>query len=322
MLDFFNSAGSSAYEVATTILIALAVIGTITFIFFGLIVIAMIAIYRRRALAKEKALIESDQLPTAVDNILKRPLPSGTFGKFCDGFRTPLDGFRMMSVYPLQTLWRYSVAPAIASLLVTILVIVGLAIGIAVSAEALHDQFDSTWKGALMEIGAFALIVVGSFGVAFITWLCMQAVFCGFFYTILAMKVEGLLGTPEDELKEEPLPRQILDTIIDILKLVFLMFPLLLLNIIPVLGSVISAIGSIYVDSLFAGIEFVDYPMLIRAIPRAERRQFSRKNRAQTLGLGAAVVCIILLPGIGVVLLSTAVTGSCLLYQRLGKNSA
>lgn len=105
----------------------------------------------------------------------------------------------------------------------------------------------------------------------------------------------------------------------DIIRLLGINLGLLLLHIVPLIGSVVSAAGTLVCNSLFAGYEFLDYPLIVRGMRRQQRRELTRKHKWHTLGLGTAVLVMILIPGLGALLLSTAVTGSSLLYHRLGR---
>ena len=316
-MSFGANAANTAWDVAWGVLAVWGVIVAISFVIVGVVVFLIGSAYRRRALAREQELKDSDALPATVEQILARPIPSGTFARFLDGIKIPWDGFRMMSVYPPHVLWRYSIAPALMSMLVTTIVIAALIAGVSFAIEPLHSQFGNTWASRLMEFGAFALLILGALGVAFVSWLMLQAIFCGHFYMQLTRQVELILGATEDEFGDEPFLRQLVDSILDVTQLVFRMLGMLLLNMIPILGSILSVAGTLFFDCLFAGIEFLDYPMILHAIQRRDRRRVTFEHRAMAIGLGVSVLLLVLIPGVGIALLSTSVTGASLTYHRL-----
>jgi uncharacterized protein involved in cysteine biosynthesis len=92
---------------------------------------------------------------------------------------------------------------------------------------------------------------------------------------------------------------------------------LLVLHIIPVVGSVAAVGGSIYFDCWVLGLDYFEYPLGLRGKARREMRQFCKAHRLQTLGLGAAVLLMALVPVLSAVFLTTAATGAVLLHRRL-----
>jgi uncharacterized protein involved in cysteine biosynthesis len=91
----------------------------------------------------------------------------------------------------------------------------------------------------------------------------------------------------------------------------------LLLHVVPVLGSIVATVGSLYYDCWLLGLDYLEYPLGLRGRKPQEIRQFAKSNRPQTLGLGAAVLLMALVPVISAVFLTTATTGAVLLHRRL-----
>ena len=258
-------------------------------------------------------------LPASVQKMLAAPLPRTVLGQFLDGFKTPLTGLRLMN--SLTGLWRYGIAPAIASLLVTLFVVVGLLAGLWYGAEPLHHYFEHNWSGWALEVLAFA----GVFGVgillAFVTWLLCQTVFVGYFYSVLLVQVEQCLGVPAEQLEEAPLVQQTIDSIVDITKFLVISIALLLLGLVPLIGPACAAAAVPLFNSLVAGYEFLDYPMVVRGQRRKERRRFARRHRWYTVGVGASVLCLLLIPFVGAMMLCTTAAGTSVLYRRLERCS-
>src|SRR6185436_8379966 len=184
-------------------------------------------------------------------------------------------------------------------------------------AQELHPRFAGGWwqRGleVLVMMALFAVIV----GLALAVWLLLQSILCGYFYGKLARQVELQLGLPPEQIKEVSFGREVVDGVRDVSVLLAVNSALLLLNIVPVVGSVAAVGGSLYFDSWVLGLDYFEYPLGLRGKTRWEMRQFCKAHRPQTLGLGAAVLLLALLPVISAVFLTTAATGAVLLHRRL-----
>ncbi len=97
---------------------------------------------------------------------------------------------------------------------------------------------------------------------------------------------------------------------------------LLLLNIVPIVGSIVAICGGMYFQWFILGLDYLDFPMSLRGIRREQKRAFAKHHRWHTLGLGAAVFLLILIPAIGAIFLTTAAAGAVLLHRRLSSLDA
>lgn len=68
--------------------------------------------------------------------------------------------------------------------------------------------------------------------------------------------------------------------------------------------------------------DYFDFPLSLRGKRRQEKREFTRRHRAHTLGLGATVFMVSFVPVVGSLILATAAVGAVLLYRRLEPQSA
>jgi uncharacterized protein involved in cysteine biosynthesis len=113
-----------------------------------------------------------------------------------------------------------------------------------------------------------------------------------------------------------PLRQQVVDTIRDLGSLLAINAGLLLLNVVPVIGSIGALVLGVYFDGFIFGRDYLDFPMSLRAYPRELKNRLARNHRWQTVGLGAAVFAFNLVPLIGSALNAGAAVGAVLLFHR------
>jgi len=243
--------------------------------------------------------------------------PRSSISKSSDvrrGIAAPLEGLRYLVAH--AELWRYAILPIVLNVLVTGLVLLILVGAGAWFAVRIHPSFSPTWWGTVLEILAGAGILVVALALAAIAWLLLNGILCGHFYAKLAKRVELQLGTPPEALREVPLGQQIVDTFRDVGALLAINIGLLLLNIVPLVGSVAALLLGVYFDGFIFGRDYLDYPMSLRGMPRAMKLQLARSHRWQTIGLGTGVFAFTLVPIIGSVLNAGAAVGAVLLFHR------
>ena len=125
------------------------------------------------------------------------------------------------------------------------------------------------------------------------------------------------LGLPPEQIRDVPFSYQVVDAFRDLGALLAINAGFLLLNIVPVLGSAVGLIGSLYFDCYVFGRDYLDFPLALRGVRRDEKRRFCREYKGQTVGVGAAVLLCNFVPVVGAVVLSTAAAGAVLLHRRL-----
>ncbi|MBI3855365.1 MAG: EI24 domain-containing protein [Planctomycetes bacterium] len=92
---------------------------------------------------------------------------------------------------------------------------------------------------------------------------------------------------------------------------------LLLLHLIPGVGSVLHPLLSAFVGVLFLGFEYLDYPLDARRVPVPGRFGWMLKNLGATLGFGVVLFPVLLVPFVGYVSLPLAVAGAALLAHNI-----
>lgn len=92
---------------------------------------------------------------------------------------------------------------------------------------------------------------------------------------------------------------------------------LLFLHLIPVAGSVLHAVLSSLAGVAFLGFEYLDYPLDARGVSVPGRFAWLGRHLGSTLGFGAVLFPVLLLPFVGYVCLPLAVAGACLLAHNI-----
>jgi uncharacterized protein involved in cysteine biosynthesis len=225
-----------------------------------------------------------------------------------------MEGFSYMTRHP--RLWRYAVIPVLLNLLITSLVLLILVGGVIWFARAVHPRFpDGAW-GVVLEVAAVAAAVAVAALLALGTWVLLNGILCGHFYAKLAREVELDLGTPPGHLRDVPFGYQVVDAFRDLASLLLVNVGLLALNLVPLVGSLVGLVLTVYFDAFIFGRDYVDFPMSLRGMRRADKLAICRARRAETVGLGTAVFALNFIPVVGSIGLATAAAGSVLMYKR------
>jgi len=246
---------------------------------------------------------------------LDRPPAASLWGALREGFAAPGNGFRYLCAN--RRLWRHAIAPIVMNIVLsTIALLVFIALAIWAGTH-IHAMFPEGWGWMLLEILCGLMLLLVALAATFAMWLLLQEILCGHYYEKLAREVELQLGVEADELGDVSLRRQIADTAADLATLAAVNVGLLLLNVIPVLGTLAAIAGGLYFNCFAFGTEYLSFPLQLRRYDRKRCRKFARDFRGQTLGLGAVVLVLGLVPVVGAIVLATAVVGAVLLHRRL-----
>ena len=104
------------------------------------------------------------------------------------------------------------------------------------------------------------------------------------------------------------------------LKLLFfgaIQIALLLLHLIPVVGTILHPVLSALVGIAFLGFEYLDYPLDARHVPVPGRFAWLGRNLGAALGFGTVLFPVLLVPFVGYAALPLAVAGASLLAHRV-----
>jgi uncharacterized protein involved in cysteine biosynthesis len=244
------------------------------------------------------------------------PTPSrGFLAELYLGLAAPWRGLGYLQDHP--ALWRYGILPVALNILVTLLVLAGVAASAVALAVYIHPRFADSVLGWVGEVLTLLGLLVAAVGASVVGWLIFGALLTDHFNGLLARRIELSLGTPPAELRELPVLWQMADALWTAAVLLVINAGLLLLNCLPVIGSIIAIPLAVIVDGYVFGRDYLDYPLSLRGWPRPQKHQFARQHWPAMIGLGTTVLLANLVPVLGGILLTTAVVGAVLMYRDL-----
>ncbi|MBI1312236.1 hypothetical protein GC176_13185 [bacterium] len=240
---------------------------------------------------------------------------TGLAGDYVRGLAASFEGLRFLCARP--TLWRFAVWPILINIVVSL---AALYLAYQLFGYLSQSYADSLPIGLIATIKkwmAFFAALVAAFSTAFVVYVLLQSVFCAWFFSLLARQVELFLGTARNELSDPPIVAQISDALRAAIKLLIVNLFVLLLNLIPVAGSVAALVIGVYVDAFILGSEFFGYPLELRGIRWRDRQRIAKTHLGVTLGLGTVVSLLFLIPILGPAIQATSVVGAVLLFRRI-----
>ena len=238
----------------------------------------------------------------------------GAVEKFKEGMQAPMQGLSVLRGQP--GLWRYAIVPVLLNLLITLAILAGLVALAVWFAVKLHPVFEDTWTERLLEAATILLLAIVAVAGALGTWILLNGILCGHYYGKLAREVEVRLGTPSDALRDIPFRYQVIDTLRDLAAVIGINLMVLMLNVVPGLGTVIAFAVGAYFNGLLLGKDFLDFPLGLRGMRRAQKREVVARHRWETVGLGATAFVFKLVPVVGSIVAATAVVGAVVMHKR------
>lgn len=253
---------------------------------------------------------------------IARPLPAGRLGQLLRGVGYP---FRALGFIGRHKLW----GPCLWPILISLVLLVGLITASVLYAGDLRDLLWSRPAGegfvnalllglwhALAVVLGLLLIVVD-----ILLFALLGRAIASPFLDLLAERVERLVGLPLPAGGLRATLRSVLFAFADVLLIIVfylaLLVPLLLLNLIPVVGSAAYTVLSTALAMLMLALDFSSLTLARRLVPFLLRWQAIWLNRWLCLGFGAAVFVLLLVPVLNLVLLPLAAVGATLLVHDL-----
>jgi len=237
-------------------------------------------------------------------------------GAYAEGASAPFEGLSFMFQHP--RLWRYAVIPILLNLLITVVVLVGLVYAAYTMSGYINRAIPAAWYYWMVKAILILLALVLALILSAVAFLILQVALCCFFYDRLARQVEFRLGMKPEDIREVPFYYPAFYALRDLMAMLVVTVLSLFLHLVPLIGSIASLCVTFYFAAFTFGVEYIDYPMALRATTRKEKIRFARANRPYTLGLGTIVSFFNFIPLLGSVILTTAVVGAVLLHRRLG----
>lgn len=257
---------------------------------------------------------------SAINDPTIRPAAGNPASRVWEGFLAPFSGFAFLNRHP--GLWRYAFWPVLFNLLLTAAICIATVWVFWSQASRINGWFDDTWWDWMLLIATWLGLIFGAIAGTFILYLISIQIFCAFFFGRLAVETEVALGLPRETIREISLWHEAIDAVRDVASLLLVMFVCMVLNCVPVIGTGVALAAVWYFDSFIFGRDFLDYPLSLRAMRRADKLAFCRKNRSHTLGLGASALLMSLVPVFGSIFLATSVVGAVILHRRIELSAA
>jgi len=225
----------------------------------------------------------------------------------------------------LPSLRRYVIVPLLVNI---VLFVVLIALGIT-QFNALIEQLMPKlpdwlqWLTTLLEI----FVIAGTLLVAFYTFSLVANLIAAPFNSALALAVERHLRGNVNEQRENSFASTLKEIGTSFLqqgkKLVYLItraVPVLLLFLIPGVNIAAPFVWLLFGAWMLA-LEYLDYPMANHGLGFTDVRQQAKEHRLTTLGFGAAVMFVTLIPGLNLFVMPVAVAGATSLWVTERKES-
>ncbi len=236
------------------------------------------------------------------------------------GLTAPLRGFIFIIKNP--RLIKFAIFPIIINIILILTIyIFGSRYLIGLIDRWIPDE--KAWYWAILFWIAVVFVVLAVSLVAAVFFYIIAGIICVPFNELLSQEVESMLreNPHKEDFSVRLLALDIWLAIIGEIKRIFLylslMIPLLLLNLIPAVGTVIY--GAIFgvVTLLFLAFDFVDHPLGRRRIPFREKRKFIIKHFSSMIGFGAGVFIFLLVPIVNFIVLPLNAVGGTILFSEI-----
>jgi len=202
-------------------------------------------------------------------------------------------------------LWPYQLLPAFISLLLTL----GLLVGFYFAAGGVAGWFDGlvdlrvAWLDRLVTIGMGALIFLALLaGFLFVHKHLVLIVLSPFLGKIAEETVKAVKGEEfarSDLGFVQSLARSTGVNLRYLLRELLANLLFLLCGLVPVAGSLVSAVGLFVTQSKYLGYGLMDFPLEHRGLDVRQSDAFVRARRGLSIGLGAGYLLLMLVPLVG-----------------------
>lgn len=210
--------------------------------------------------------------------------------------------------------WKWLLAPAVVTLALIAAAIAGIAhvVHPLVAWVTAHlPSFLAGIAGGLLEIVLVAVLGLG----ALLIFTAVAGAIAGPFNEMLSERLEAhLTGTPEPAFS---LPRFLHELSLGIVHgirrvIVAILGALVVfaLGFVPVVGTIAALVLGFWFAARGAAYDCYDAVLARRGMPYRDKLAYLERHRARSLGLGAVVAALLLVPGINLVVLGLGAAGA------------
>jgi CysZ protein len=239
------------------------------------------------------------------------------------GFRDVGWGFRVLRAHPV--LWKWVIAPAV----ITLLVFAGLIAGIVALVSPIRDWIGSHLPGVLAGVASSlltTLIVIGLSICCLSLFVSIAGIIAGPFNEALSERIEATLtGQPMTPFSAREFAhgavlavghgiRRLLASLVGLI-LVFA------LGLVPVIGTIAAALFGGWLAARGAAYDCYDAVLARRFLPYRDKLDYLARHRMRTLGLGAAVAGMLLVPGLNLVAFGLGTAGATVAAHALAHDA-
>lgn len=237
------------------------------------------------------------------------------------GVRDVGRGFAYLSAHP--RLWGWVIAPA-AVTLVLLGVLVAVASRLLTQVVASVTAHLPSWLGGAASWGLSIIVVIGLAVAALLVFVALAGAIAGPFCELLSEAVEvqltGREGPPFS------LVRFVHEVAIGVghalrrlIGAAFGAIFLFALSFVPLVGTIAALVIGGWFAARAAAYDSYDAVLARRALAYRDKLAFLHTHRGRTLGLGAAVACLLLVPGVNLVALGVGAVGATLAAHDLDR---
>jgi CysZ protein len=228
-------------------------------------------------------------------------------------------GFRFLNAH--AGLWKWVLAPTAATLLLmagAILAVVKLSGPLVARATAWMPGFLAGAASGLVWIA----VVAGLGLVALVVFVSVVGIVAGPFCEMLSEAIEATAtGEPELPFSAVVFARGaavgILHAIRRLISSLGGLFLVMAVGLVPVVGTIAAAALGAWLAASAAAYDCYDAVLARRELPYRDKLAYLARHRGRTLGLGATVAGLLLVPGVNLVALGVGAAGATLAALEL-----
>lgn len=218
--------------------------------------------------------------------------------------------------------WGFGMIPALIALVgyvVALAVLIVYAGDLAAWATPFADGWSEPLRDAVRTVVAVLAVVAGGL-LSMLTFTAAALLIGEPFYESLSAKVEETEGGGPPE-PDVPLWRQLWvaarDSLAVLLRAAAFGIVLFLCGFIPVLGQTVVPVVALCVSGFYLAVELTGTPLQKRGLSQKQRLRLLRSRLPMTLGFGAGLALLFLIPVVTVLAMPGAVAGATLLAREL-----